>query len=232
MPTNEHSSNVPSSRRGDKSLIVLATVAETVRAIQNEKLSQSDIEATIRKAAVGWGARGDLFAVLMRRLPQLFIEVQSANLDATESDILLPVKPQYETWTQGWHKFVKDISTYEEKKDQYLFWADITNGEYKSFGKQKRPLSAPARRLLLCLAENMGMSVLRSEVFKRVIEISPDRQEGWKSRLAHYLTELQKFSGAEFRNYLPPPDRFTDTFTLRKSFKNKYFVFVTWKSSE
>jgi hypothetical protein len=224
---------MPPRGSSGKPIIVLATVAETVRAIPDQKLSQSDIEESIKKAAVDCGATGDLLAAVIHYLPQFYMAVRSANLGASESNILPPMKPQYEIWTQGQHKIVKDMSIYQEKKNQYLFWADITAGEYNSLGQQRPPLSAPALRLLLYLAENIGMSVPRSMVFERVIGEAPDGLQGWQSRLAHYLTELQNFAEEDFRKlYLPPPDRLTDSLTLKKTFRNQYFVFVTWTSPE
>ncbi|MFC1636711.1 hypothetical protein ACFL5Z_17930 [Planctomycetota bacterium] len=220
-------------RSWDKTIIVLATVAETVCTIQNNKLSKSDIEAIIGKAAVNWGASGDLLAAVIRYLPQLYIATRSANLEPSETCISLPVKLQYEIWTEGQHRIVKNIGKYKKNKNKYLFWADITNRQYESLGQKRCPLSTPALRLLLYLAENMGISIPRTMVFEHVIETTSDGVVGWKTRLAHYFTELRKFAGEDFKEiYLPPPDRFTDTVTLNKSFKNKYFVFVTRRSSE
>ena len=156
---------------------------------------------------------------------------RSTDFDAAESVVLPPVKPQYEIRTQGQHKIVKDISTFEEKKNEYLFWADITAGEYTSLGKQRPPLSPTARRLLLYLTKNIGLSIPRSVVFEHVIGVAPE--EGWQNRLAHYLTELQNFAEDDFRKlYLPPLNRPTDTLTLRNSFKSKYFVCLTLRPSE
>jgi hypothetical protein len=224
-------SGITPRRSRVKSNIVLATVAETVRAIQDEKLSLSNIDAIVTRVAVDCGATGGLLAAVKRYLPSFYVDVKSSNLDAVESVVLPPTKPQYEIWTQGQHKIVKDIKAYGEKKSKYLFWADITNGDYSSLGKQRLPLSPNARRLLLYLAENIGLSVPRSVLFECVIGVQPE--EGWKNRLSHYLTELQNFAAGNFRKlYLPPPDQLTDTLTLRKAFKNQYFVFVTWKQPE
>ena len=232
MGINSHRTDGPHRKGPDtRWTIVRETVSKTSFQIQGQVLSQFDLENIIDNTAVECGARGDLLAAMMRHLPQIYLAVQSANLDAKESDISSPVRPQYEIWAQGQHKIAEDISAYEKRKDRYLFWANVTNEEYKSLGEKRGPLSAPALRLLLFLAENIGISVPRSEAFKHVIGITSDGQEGWKGRLAHYLTELQNFSGGNFRKlYLPPPDRFTDTLTLRRSFREKYFVFITLNS--
>lgn len=211
--------------------IVLSTIAETLQESRKSNLSVSDLERIVGKAATRAGAAGELLARLLSHLPEIVIAVRNARADVSQAYISLAQKPQYEIWTGGEHEIVDSISEYEQEKDQYLFWIDVTNGDYTSLGEEKS-LKPTARKLLMFLTENIGMSVPRREAFEKAVGASPEERGDWKNLLSQYVGQLHDFAEEEFRDSYLVHDSLSDTLALKKDFKDKYFIFITLRPSE
>lgn len=217
-----------------KWLLLRAIVTKAIDVCESRgmTLSFSDVENVVREVAAGYGVTGDLLAILLRDLSRLLWDTPFADLEASEAQISLSSKPQYEKWTGGRHDIVGDIRKYETKKHTFSFWINITNRECASLGKPKECLMPTARKLLLLLAEHIGTSVSCREVFEHITGRRPETHKGWKRLLNVYLTQLQNFAEDDFRKSYLVADRVTDTWSLRESFRNKYFVFLILKGPQ
>lgn len=215
-----------------KRMVVLSTVAKATCLIESKDklMSLSDIENIVRNVAVNHGATGELLSILLRYLPTLIFEAQSSDLQSTDAHVSLPLIKQYEIWTGGEHKIVKDICKYKDQKNSFAFWVDITKRECAASGKTKKYLKPTALRLLLFLSEHIGTSVSCRDVFKHITGNRPEQHKGWKELLNVYLTQLQNFAQDDFRKLYLVTDRLKDTLGLKESFRNKYFVVLTLSS--
>ena len=212
--------------------IVLSTVAETLQESRKRKLSVSGLELVVRKAATRAGAAGELLACLIHHLPELVAAARSAKASISEAYVSLAQKPQYEIWTEGDHKIIESIGKYEQKKKQYLFWIDLTNKKCESLGETRDCLKPRDLKFLLFLATNSGVSVTYYEVCKEVFSEEPDNEFPWRNRVAQCLTALRSFAGPLFEKDCLVKDRLTDSLSLDESFKARYFIFRTLRSSK
>jgi hypothetical protein len=214
--------------------VVLTTVARATYMceLQGSTLSFADIENIVRIAAVEHGATTEILAILLRSLPKLLYDVQFADFRATAAPISLPLTRRYEIWTGGQHRVVEDISEYEDRKDSFSFWVDITNKKAVSLGQAKKCLKPTALRLLLFLSEHIATSVSCRKAFEHITGKRPEEHQGWKGLLNVYLTQLQNFAEDDFRKLYLVADRVTDTLSLSQSFRDKYFVFLTLSSTQ
>lgn len=212
--------------------IVICTVAKVLIKTRGESLSTSELKTVVGQAASNCGASGQLLAQLMCHLPQLCVAVQAAKLDVKQAFVSIAKKPQYEIWADGEPpRIVRDISTYKTRENEFLFWVDITNGEYKSLGKEK-DLQPTTTRLLLFLVENIGVSLTFRKVYEEVIGIDPEGLENWRNLLTQYIGKLHKFAEESFRKSYLFHEAIYDTLCLKDSFRDKYFVFRTLRSPE
>jgi hypothetical protein len=210
--------------------VVLCTVAKVLSKTTSESLSISDLETVVGKVAASCGASGQLLAQLMHHLPQLCVAVQTAKSGVKQAFVSIAKKTQYEIWADGEPpRIVHDIKKYKAKENEYLFWIDLTNGEFKSLG-EKKGLKPTAMKLLLFLVENIGVSLKFRKVYKEVIGIDPEGVENWRNLLHQYIRQLHKFAEESFRESHLFHDLVYDTLCLKASFRDKYFVFRTLRS--
>lgn len=191
-------------------------------------LSLLNLQEIVEKVAVEYGAKGEFLAALLRHLPQFLIDILEAKLKTGDACISKPAKSEYHIWTEGRDEIVVDISQYEQKKEQYLFWIDRNERKHNSPKFPKRSFGSKATDLLICLAGELGKRIPLERVLREVWneELNKDFEieKNHKCNIEQQITKLHKFCGGEFRKYLFPK-KFTEGLGLKHSFKNKYFIF-------
>ena len=206
-------------------VIVVATVAETLRRSREGEPSFAELGETAGRVAADFGLGGDLLARLIRHVPELCSAVRSADREAEEAYVCGPGKPQYEIWTAGERKIVEDITAYEKRRRTYVLWVNLTSKECTSYGKRKPFPQPKTLELLLFLLDNVGTSLPCGKVFEQVFEGSPEHMQGWKNRIEQQLTKLEKIAEGGFRKSYLTRDRLNNTLSLSDSFRDRYFVF-------
>ena len=229
MAIKGHSAgNLSQKGLGIRGIILRETVLRASFRIPEQGLSASQLRDIVEKTATECGAKGELLAALTNYLPSLYVDVLAAKLDATEADILLlSAQPQYRIWTGGKKRIVSDISQYEKRKQEYLFWIDKDDKTHESPRNPGNKIGHEAIDLLIYLVERLGRRVPPAEILEQIFEDKPvdDKLDQYhKNKIEVQLTALQKFSGGEFRKYLFA-DKFKRGLGLKSSFADKYFIF-------
>jgi hypothetical protein len=203
--------------------IIIGTVAEIIFEMRTQKLSASELENVIGKAAARQGAKPSLTACLIRNLPPLCNELSSCNENVGEAVVFKGPGSQYRVWTDGKNMIVNDIEKYKKNKRDYLFWIDLRERSHTS-GINGARIGLQAIKLLMYLIQNLGVSVAKEDVLKNVFDDS--RTEVYSTdinNMQQQITKLHKYCGGKFRQYL-----FSDQkkgFGLKASFADKYFLF-------
>ena len=198
--------------------VVLPTVAEVLRHIQMETISNDKLQSLIASTARHFGAQASLTACLLRALPPLCHELQSYDPTADESIVTKAPAPQYRIWTEGEKRVAISIEKYEKNKDTYLFWIDLDK-------QLEPPLSPESIKLLRYLIKNVGnrksvVDILR-DVFSDTVGCD---EECDRNKITQQLTKLHKYSDKKFRGHLFA--NWTEHgLGLQDSFKKKYFLF-------
>ena len=203
--------------------IIIGTVAEIIFGMRTKKLSSSELEKLIGKAAARQGARPSLTACLIRNLPPLCNELSSCKENVGEAVVFKKPVSQYRVWTDGKNMIVDDIEKYEKHKKDYLFWIDLRERSHTS-GVNDARIGHQAIKLLMYLIQNLGVSVAKEDVFKNAFDADrTDIQDSDIDNMQQQITKLHKYCGGKFRQYL-----FSDQkkgFGLKASFADKYFLF-------
>ncbi len=205
--------------------IVLATVAEAFYKINGKSVSASKAEEFVGRAALRFGAGAELTASLMRYIPSLCIEAMVASEGADKAVINHTVTAQYKIWAGGKTWVAQDITEYELKKDEYLFWLDLNEKSHISPISPGRQIPPRAVALLVYLVEHLGVPVPANDVLRDVFE--DDRQkitEDRKDKVEQQLSKLEKFCGDHFREHLF--GLWTEKgLGLKETFTDKYLFF-------
>lgn len=209
--------------------VVLATVAEALRRLREKRLSLSQAEVLVAETASEFGAAAALTAEMVRHLPGLCLAVRDVDVATSTADVSVASRPQYRIWVDGHQHIVSDISKYEARKPDFLFWIDLEERIHLSMGKPpSKALKKMALRLLLFLIERQGRRVPTREVLREVFDEDLGADEPvdkhMVNKIQQQLTALHLFSGEQFRDYLFSAD-FERGVGLKESFKDKYFVF-------
>jgi hypothetical protein len=205
--------------------ILLGTVAKTMVILdldepRKRKKPLSDLVAEI---AVGCGARGGLLAELTSRLPGLCEAVRAARSEVKEAYISTAQSPQYQVWTDRETKFVESIASYEERKDGFLFWINVSANEFKSLG-ELRPdlhLTALSISVLRAIGEVSGCTVKWEDLAKKIWEKRKVRPKG---NIEVELTRLEKFSRHRLRNSFLGPGESKNELTVKTDFAKCYCI--------
>jgi len=228
MRTDKYKIDVLIKKRPDNRWTILReTVSKTTSRIEKQVISYLEAEDFVAKTAAECGAKGELLAVLVRDLSQLYIDVVAAKLDVSQTEILPPPEPQYMVWTGGKKRIVSDIGEYQKKKEKYDIWIDRDEKIHESVRNPGKRIGREAIDLLIYLVERLGRRVPTVQALKEVFNDQPlgdELEQSEKNKIELQLTALQHFSGGEFRKYLFG-DKFNKGLGLKKSFSEKYFVF-------
>ncbi len=205
--------------------IVLATVAEAFQKINGKSIPASKAEQLVGHAARKFGAKPELTASLMRHLPALYLDAIAAS-DGTDAAVISqePVI-QYKIWADGKAWVAQDITEYEAKKDEYLFWLALNEKSHTSPISDDRRIGPKAVELLVYLVEHLGMPVPALDVLRDVF--GDDDQpigERQKDRVEQQLSKLEKFCGDHFREHLFGLWA-EKGLGLKSAFADKYFFF-------
>jgi hypothetical protein len=213
-----------------KSNLALGTVFTTFAEVllkNNKSNSNKTVQETVRTAAIHNGARGRLLEALVKNLPPILMAVRSTKTAHFEGTVSSAPTPQYEIWTYGEYRNVRDISSYETKKNEYHIWIDLDEKKHISVRSPDVRIKPRAIQLLMYLIERIGQRVSFEVVLKDVFDDSATGKEFEttnKNRIEQQLTAIDKFSGREFRKHLFP-DKFRSGLGLKRTFSDKYFVF-------
>jgi hypothetical protein len=215
-----------------KRAILLGTIADVFPDTSRKSVSLFELHRNVGETAAELGAKGELLATLLRRLPTLLFEVHAADPAACRASVSLSSRPQYEIWAEGVPpRVVDDISQYESKRDKYLLWLDISHDDHRSLGIRREHLKSHALRLFLFLVENMGVGVKRRDVYVGAFNERPEDKEDWRNLLSQYVGQVDDFTGERFRELYLIRDEVHDAFLLRESFRDEYFAFLTLRAS-
>ena len=205
--------------------IVLATLSETLHNINQNKLSTLELDKLIGQSADRYGAKPGLAATLIRHVSALCMELLAVKEGEDEAIVSIAHKPMYRIWSKGISKIVDDISKYEKDRNNYLFWIDLDSHIHISPLKTTRKLRPMAIKLLRCLIDHIGFRLSFEQLLDEVYGDTSDTTTIPDTGLiGQYLTELHKFCGDRFREYL-----FTEWkqkgLGLKVSFKPSYFLY-------
>ncbi len=207
--------------------IVIATTTRILNELRFRELSLSELQTAVELAASSVGADEELKKIFAGHLPGLCCALAENGSESLMKAAYTESTQLYEIWTEGRHSLVEDITSYEARKKEYLFWIDRDSRIRESPVDPRCRLGKMAIKLLTYLAGNLGGRVSPAEVLKTVWhenlngnELTQDR----KNKIEFQLSVLQKFCGGRLRRYLYPR-KFEEGVGLRKSFAGKYFIY-------
>jgi hypothetical protein len=220
-----------SSRKGldKKRQIALATVSKALDETQAKMLSMSELENTIGGIAASNGANGELLAALLRTVPVLCRDIETATLETDVANILISAKAQYRIWMDGTSHIVDNISGWFQKKENYLLWLDLDEKNHASTRSSGSQIGPKAIQLLIYLVERIGQRVSFEELLKEIWNEEIDEEACYRglqeNKVDQQLRALQNFCAGQFRKYLFP-EKFSKGIGLIRSFSDKYFIFT------
>ncbi|MBN2331047.1 MAG: hypothetical protein JXC85_04465 [Candidatus Aenigmarchaeota archaeon] len=205
--------------------IVVATMGFLMREAYEKDLSLEELEALTGKTAAHFGANPGLTAQLVKHAPGLCEAVTSAKPGAKKAVVSGIESPQYKIWSRGKCVIVDDISGYERKKRDYLFWIDMDEKKHMSVRIPGVELKRMAARLLFYLVQRLGKRVPVTDVLREVFEDEiPEPGGTEKNRIDQQLSALEKFCGGGFREHVFE-EWFEKGLGLKRSFLEGYFIY-------